>query len=164
MYPSVPGLYQYLLILQRTFFPNLPAHHPPPSCNNTTTKTRCLASTSVSAELGTLSSLLGELARQSASQRQFEMCTSTYSKFDLCGHWGIECHHICSKALWEAARVGILRICTPAILTKSPEWTGFEEDEPPNPVEFLGFTGYCSMCVDALKVSQYRQSRNVQSC
>lgn len=92
------------------------------------------------------------------------MCKFTYAKFDLCGHWGIECHQICSNALWQAARLGILRICTPTILTKSTEWTGSEEDEPPNPVKFLGFTGYCSMCVDTLKVSHSHPPLTSQRC
>lgn len=81
------------------------------------------------------------------------MCQSKYHKFDSCAHWGIECHAFCSKALWEAGKSGILRICTPCILKRSFKWSGRDEDEPPKSVKFISLTGYCNMCVDSFKVS-----------
>lgn len=82
------------------------------------------------------------------------MCKSSYYIFNTCGHLVIRCYDPCAKVLWDAGHNESLTWCTPEILNRSLEWDGNEEDEPPNPVVFLGVTGSCNSCVRYFNVRQ----------
>ncbi|KUI68566.1 hypothetical protein VM1G_03981 [Cytospora mali] len=95
------------------------------------------------------------------------MCRFEYKKFDACGHCGIEVHDFCEEVLWKAGRYGELQICIPELLQRSLEWPGPDEHEPPQIVLFIGYEGFCEMCVVQFKRSytdkelNYRKPQNL---
>ncbi|ROW09760.1 hypothetical protein VMCG_02603 [Cytospora schulzeri] len=73
------------------------------------------------------------------------MCRFAYKKFDTCGDYGIEVQDFCDQALWKAGVHGVLQVCVPAILES-------DDYEPPQVVKFIGYEGFCGMCVDRYKL------------
>ncbi|KUI54897.1 hypothetical protein VP1G_02190 [Cytospora mali] len=88
------------------------------------------------------------------------MCRFEYKKFDACGHCGIEVHEFCEEVLWKAGRYGELQICLPELLQRSLEWPGPDELEPPQIVLFVGYEGFCEICVDQFKIPSTTPQRS----
>lgn len=88
------------------------------------------------------------------------MCQIEYKKFEICNHWVIECHEPCSEVLFKAALTENLQICMPSVIDTSEEY-GDESAGPltfaesPRPVTFIGFTGFCNLCVQTFGVGSH---------
>ncbi|ROW05165.1 hypothetical protein VSDG_00022 [Cytospora chrysosperma] len=88
------------------------------------------------------------------------MCRFEYKKYDTCGDYGIEVYNFCDQALWKSGVHGVLQVCIPEILNRSIEWPGPEDDEPPQVVTFIGYEGFCALCVDKYKLPPTTPTRS----